>query len=246
MRQAASRNRLRMCGKWYKSLKTMFCRKESCGFAFETGILTVEVDNMRQFFAFWKVGWRIINPRRGLLDCKSSNIGIINPQRGCKSRNIGLVIVALALIASSCGWTDAAKEFTDLSKPAIVGAIAYNYLSGERDTAARAVDSLIVAYSATEILKRVTSEKRPDGSDSYGFPSGHTSGAFAVAGVLAKKDKAHKWIYYGLASGIGWSRVELRKHEWKDVIAGAFLGLQTANWSVSSKDGLLLTRAFKF
>jgi membrane-associated phospholipid phosphatase len=65
---------------------------------------------------------------------------------------------------------------------------------------------------------------RPDGGKN-GFPSAHTSGAFALASVAT--------VYYGpwvgipsyaLASFIGLVRVNALKHNPSDVVAGAVLG----------------------
>jgi membrane-associated phospholipid phosphatase len=62
------------------------------------------------------------------------------------------------------------------------------------------------------------------------FPSGHTTMAFALATALA--DEIHRpWASVGLlaaAAGTGWSRLNDNKHWLSDVVAGAVLGITSA------------------
>jgi membrane-associated phospholipid phosphatase len=67
------------------------------------------------------------------------------------------------------------------------------------------------------------------------FPSGHTSAAFAVATVFAKRYPNHRWVRwaaYGLAALIGFSRVPLESHFPSDVFFGAVLGYAIASHAV--------------
>ena len=60
-----------------------------------------------------------------------------------------------------------------------------------------------------------------------GFPSGHTIAAFALATVFANrypKPRWRAWVFYGLASLVGFSRVTLQSHFPSDVFAGSALG----------------------
>ncbi len=78
----------------------------------------------------------------------------------------------------------------------------------------------------TGALKYSLHRQRPDGSDYYSLPSGHTSTAFSLATVA---EQHFGWRVgvpaYLVASGIGLSRVESNKHYLSDVIAGATLGV---------------------
>ena len=59
------------------------------------------------------------------------------------------------------------------------------------------------------------------------FPSGHTSAAFAVATVFAKRYPDRRWVRwaaYGLAGLVGFSRISLESHFPSDVFLGAVLG----------------------
>jgi membrane-associated phospholipid phosphatase len=73
-------------------------------------------------------------------------------------------------------------------------------------------------------VKVAVDRTRPDGT-SFGYPSGHTSTAFATAGVIT-----HYYGYkygiaaYTLATYIGLSRIQANKHYLSDVVAGAVLG----------------------
>jgi undecaprenyl-diphosphatase len=59
------------------------------------------------------------------------------------------------------------------------------------------------------------------------FPSGHTIAAFSIATVFAERypnPRWHRWLAYGLASLVGFSRVSLESHFPSDVFLGAALG----------------------
>lgn len=74
-------------------------------------------------------------------------------------------------------------------------------------------------------LKTVVHEKRPDGSDNQGFPSGHTMTAFMMAKIV-QEEMGSKWGVpaYVLASYVGMSRIGGAKHTPGEVLAGAGIG----------------------
>lgn len=61
-------------------------------------------------------------------------------------------------------------------------------------------------------------------SDQFSFPSGHTSGAFMVATVVAGLFPALIWPLYLWASLVGASRIFLGVHFPTDSVAGAVMG----------------------
>ncbi len=63
------------------------------------------------------------------------------------------------------------------------------------------------------------------------FPSGHTIAAFSIATVFAERYPNpgwHRWVAYGLAALVGFSRVSLESHFPSDVFLGAALGYSIA------------------
>jgi membrane-associated phospholipid phosphatase len=83
--------------------------------------------------------------------------------------------------------------------------------------------------AATEVLKLTVHETRPNGRDDKSFPSGHTSVSFAAAQYMQMRGG---WEYgvpaYIAATLVGYSRVRADEHFWKDVAAGAALGIASS------------------
>lgn len=77
--------------------------------------------------------------------------------------------------------------------------------------------------------KRLTGVARPDGSDKYSFPSGHTAQAFATAEFMRLEYRNQSAWYglgaYGVAIATGALRMYHDKHWLSDVIAGAGVGI---------------------
>jgi len=78
-------------------------------------------------------------------------------------------------------------------------------------------------------LKHTTHVLRPDGSDYYSFPSGHTANAFTGAGLLDREfGEVSPWIPiggYALATSTGILRMTNDRHWISDVLVGAGIGL---------------------
>jgi len=85
--------------------------------------------------------------------------------------------------------------------------------------------SFLSSMGITFGLKFLINKKRPDGG-SYSFPSGHTAAAFSGASFIQRR---YGWRFgipaYILASFVGWSRVEAKKHFIEDVLAGAAISV---------------------
>jgi hypothetical protein len=81
----------------------------------------------------------------------------------------------------------------------------------------------------TFTLKKATHRLRPDGSNYYSFPSGHTGNAFVGAEFMSQElgDKSigYSAIGYGFATATGILRIYNRDHWFSDVIAGAGFGI---------------------
>ncbi len=85
-------------------------------------------------------------------------------------------------------------------------------------------------FIITQTLKAVIYEPRPDHTANNSFPSGHTSTAFLGADLI-RQDYGWGWGAgaYALATGVGVMRVVHNRHHWYDALAGAGIGILSAN-----------------
>lgn len=124
----------------------------------------------------------------------------------------------------------------------------------ERETSVMLTEAIVTSGVWTGALKLTAGRQRPRETDEYAadwsgpgaifdddnggvhsflsFPSGHTSGTFAVATVLAHQYPAHGVVpvlAYGGAAAMGYSRIVLGAHWLSDVAVGALLGYGCAS-----------------
>ena len=89
----------------------------------------------------------------------------------------------------------------------------------------------IIMGTAVLSIKNLSGETRPDGSDNYSFPSGHTAAAFATAEFLRQEYKDVSPWYgvagYAMAAATGYLRMYNNKHWMGDVAAGAGIGIMS-------------------
>lgn len=94
------------------------------------------------------------------------------------------------------------------------------------------VVSFGINASVTYSLKHTIHEMRPDGTDNHSFPSGHTAVAFCGATTLMHEyRKVSPWIGvagYAVATTVAVDRVRRNRHHWGDVVAGAAIGVASA------------------
>ncbi len=142
------------------------------------------------------------------------------------------------------GFTEAVNKFG--SKEVLLASIGGLYLLGDnydKDTAKLALAALANSAITTQEIKMLAGRERPflsgdllkfhgltlHGEGRQSFPSGHTSAAFAVATVLAKRHPKQKWLYYGLAAAVGIARIRKSAHFPSDVLVGAAIGIDAGN-----------------
>lgn len=122
--------------------------------------------------------------------------------------------------------------------PVAVGATAIGTLfdRGAPRTTVEILAGVSTASLVSEVLKRSLGRERPrDTADPFrfepfsghaAFPSGHATVAFALAGAVAA-ETGNRWLRagaWGLAIGVGWSRINAGAHWYSDVVAGAVVG----------------------
>jgi hypothetical protein len=120
-----------------------------------------------------------------------------------------------------------------VGSPLTVGALAggmlfwgYNTENDQlRSMGFSLTQGFIVNGSLTLGLKTLIPRTRPDGEDKDSFPSGHTSGSFTTAAIVAHHYPKATIPAYVVAGLIGFSRIEKNKHYLSDVVAGATLGI---------------------
>ena len=83
-------------------------------------------------------------------------------------------------------------------------------------------ESILAAQLASEGIKSLNLERRPNKKDKKSLPSGHAAGAFSSAMYVHKRYGIRYAITpYVLSIFTGYSRVKARAHYWHDVAAGA-------------------------
>jgi membrane-associated phospholipid phosphatase len=108
-------------------------------------------------------------------------------------------------------------------------------------------DSAIVDLAIKAVTRRQRPTDVPPGGDFHNtffnggkspfhgssFPSGHATGAFSVATVVAIRYQRHRWVpwlAYGMATVISFSRITTAAHFPSDVFLGASMGYSIARY----------------
>ena len=130
-------------------------------------------------------------------------------------------------------------DYLQIALPAY--AIGRTYGLDDQEGLIQMGTGLVLNLAATQAIKKTTLQMRPDGSDRYSFPSGHTSASFQAAAFIHKRYGWEKaWPHYLAASIVGYSRVHSNRHHWKDVIGGAALGIGVSWYITTPRDSELM------
>jgi hypothetical protein len=119
------------------------------------------------------------------------------------------------------------------SDKVMAGFLLYGYFARDDRAGQVAFDSfissLIASKAITPAIKQLAARTRPNGiGDDQSFPSNHATQAFAVATVIASHYPERRWVRwlsYGVASGVGLSRIYHDDHYTSDVLTGAAIGM---------------------
>ncbi|WP_028376409.1 phosphatase PAP2 family protein [Leeuwenhoekiella sp. MAR_2009_132] len=99
-------------------------------------------------------------------------------------------------------------------------------IKGDTKGAWQFTKSFILTEAVTYGLKTSINKPRPDLSNDNSFPSGHTSTAFHSAGFIhLRYGFKYSIPAYALAGFTAASRIDSKKHDILDVVAGAAIGL---------------------
>jgi membrane-associated phospholipid phosphatase len=100
------------------------------------------------------------------------------------------------------------------------------FIIGDKKGAWQFTKGLIVTEAVTYGLKLSINKERPDMSNNNSFPSGHTSVTFHSAGFIhSRYGFKYSIPSYLLAGFTAATRIDSKKHDIFDVLAGAAIGL---------------------
>lgn len=152
---------------------------------------------------------------------------------------VGMVMIIIALTVSQTGMAEVlrtAKLFSGIGNDTFLLAtngilffLAYKtrrksifYLTLKVDAAV-----LLVVHTLKNLPPLGDWVYRPSGSPN-GFPSGHTTHAFAMAFLMSVFYPRLAWLWYSLAAAIAWSRIETNSHTGFQVTSGVIFGIGLA------------------
>jgi membrane-associated phospholipid phosphatase len=138
-----------------------------------------------------------------------------------------VLVLALSLGAVEAR-ADAVERAGDVGAILLpVGSAAGALIAKDHKGLAQLAESYASAMAVVYVLKPLVDRTRPDGG-AQSFPSGHATSAFAGAAFLQRR---YGWALgvpaYAVASYVGYSRVEAKRHYTSDVVAGAAIGIAT-------------------
>lgn len=152
-----------------------------------------------------------------------------------------LILIQLKVFAIGLSSTSDPDRFTGDVIQFAIPAISLSIAAYKKDNkgTVQFVKTMVVNQIATEVLKRSFNNvvvggtrlgHRPDGGDKN-FPSGHTSAVFASAWHIQKRyGIKYSAIPLMMATFTGYSRIDEKRHTPASVIAGALVGILSAEF----------------
>lgn len=135
-------------------------------------------------------------------------------------------MVVVSMFFCSTSNADGIERWGDAFQKAIpIYAYTLTWIENDKISKKQFGSAFIFNIGTTLTLKKLIVAERPNGTPES-FPSGHTSMAFQGASFVHLKHGWRKaWPLYLGACYTGWSRVATDNHYWRDVAAGAALGV---------------------
>ena len=149
-----------------------------------------------------------------------------------------LVAIFIVLFATSSSLS---AQDTSVTKPQIgttqkigdailftlpLATLGSTFIIGDKKGAWQFTKGLLLTGAVTYGLKFGVNKQRPDMSNDNSFPSGHTSTTFHSAAFIHKRYGIKYGIpAYVLAGFTAASRIDSKKHDILDVLAGAAIGI---------------------
>jgi membrane-associated phospholipid phosphatase len=122
------------------------------------------------------------------------------------------------------GTTQKVGDIILISLP--IAALSSSLIIGDKKGAWQFTKGLLLTGAVTYGLKFGVNKQRPDMSNDNSFPSGHTSTTFHSAAFIHKRYGIKYGIpAYVLAGFTAASRIDSKKHDILDVLAGAAIGI---------------------
>lgn len=125
-----------------------------------------------------------------------------------------------------------AAQFVPMAFPWVMKAAGASVASSWQKLAVSQAVGAVALAGVVESLKRGVDAPRPDGDDRRSFPSGHTAWAFLGAtSVMHELSDTSPWYAFGaysFATGVAAQRVISNRHLPADVMAGAGVGILSA------------------
>tara|TARA_R110002096_G_scaffold25201_7_gene79040 strand:- start:2034 stop:2606 length:573 start_codon:yes stop_codon:yes gene_type:complete len=107
-----------------------------------------------------------------------------------------------------------------------VATFSTTLIIGDKQGSWQFTKGFLLTSAVTYGLKLGVNKQRPDMSNDNSFPSGHTSTTFQSAGFIHKRYGFKYSIpAYAIAGFTAASRIDSKKHDILDVLAGAAIGL---------------------
>tara|TARA_R110002051_G_scaffold300219_1_gene367554 strand:- start:10783 stop:11421 length:639 start_codon:yes stop_codon:yes gene_type:complete len=156
-----------------------------------------------------------------------------------RSNTLFLLLISMAFLLLSSENTF--SQDTSITEPSIgtnqkigdvflfalpAATLAISYIIGDKKGAWQFTKGIVLTEAITYGLKLGINKQRPDNSNDNSFPSGHTSTVFHSAGYIHRR-YGFKYAIpsYLIAGFTAASRIDSKKHDLYDVVAGIVIGL---------------------